>query len=305
MAKKAGISVGRKSRARICPICQREKKVAIGEQLESGTPCGPDECIFRAEILAVLKITEFKHTEDDGNDGMDVNLLLEKIEKSTQNKSSEASTKKTGADKELVTPELQTTEITVPKPSKMFRYLLLFLLVILVWVLISKHDKISSYWRSLLPQSMQAIDTSMPDGTQLSNNQIIPVSSSGENQRDQQSMADTSLHSNSMSEGFDTSMLTGKWKGEFKVNELLLVISRHEGPHIFGYITVNEKEIRNFNGSISKTEGIQRITLTETERDTNHGEFKLNLLIANKILEGEWISFDKMKETRIILRKLH
>ena len=56
MALLARILVDRKSKARICPVCQRDRKLAIQEQLEYGTGCGNAACKFKDEISTVLQI---------------------------------------------------------------------------------------------------------------------------------------------------------------------------------------------------------------------------------------------------------
>ena len=90
---------GRKSRARTCPLCQRDKKTAISEQLSIGAPCGPDECKFKADILAVLQIVEFHPAKQSGEPGKDLDSILEKLEASAD------SVNETGRRRELSSSE--------------------------------------------------------------------------------------------------------------------------------------------------------------------------------------------------------
>jgi len=63
MGTKPELSIGRKSRAKVCPVCMRSKEDAIAEQLKTGTSCGHVKCKFKTEINLMFKILNAPNIE--------------------------------------------------------------------------------------------------------------------------------------------------------------------------------------------------------------------------------------------------
>jgi hypothetical protein len=63
MEKNPKLSVGRKSRAQVCPVCMRSKVEAIVEQLKTGTSCGDVKCKFKTEIDLMFMILNAPNIE--------------------------------------------------------------------------------------------------------------------------------------------------------------------------------------------------------------------------------------------------
>jgi len=63
MEKNPKLSVGRKSRAQVCPVCMRSKVDAIIEQLKTGAPCGDVKCKFKTEIDLMFMILNAPNIE--------------------------------------------------------------------------------------------------------------------------------------------------------------------------------------------------------------------------------------------------
>jgi len=63
MEKNPKLSVGRKSRAQVCPVCMRSKVDAIVEQLKTGRPCGDVKCKFKTEIDLMFMILNAPNIE--------------------------------------------------------------------------------------------------------------------------------------------------------------------------------------------------------------------------------------------------
>lgn len=56
MNPKDDIYIGKKSRAKRCPVCMRTKEDAIAEQLQTGKPCDHVHCEFNPEIELIFNI---------------------------------------------------------------------------------------------------------------------------------------------------------------------------------------------------------------------------------------------------------
>jgi len=63
MEKNPKLSVGRKSRAQVCPVCMRSKVDAIVEQLKTGASCGDVKCKFKTEIDLMFMILNAPNIE--------------------------------------------------------------------------------------------------------------------------------------------------------------------------------------------------------------------------------------------------
>jgi len=294
---------GRKSRARTCPLCQRDKKTAISEQLSSGTPCGPDECKFKADILAVLQIVEFHPAKQSGEPGKDLDSILEKLEASAD------SVKGIGRRKELSSSGNDYVEDDLgrkyrrKKNLKRILKLLVFLVIlsIISWFVTKSSSKSPSYqtplkavqynnlYKKQKPEtvSIHANSTSDPDKIpKLDENEMNAL-----------------LYQTYLEE--DSTMmnnLIGTWKGMFQNDSISLFITGISVQRVYGFV---KKEGRSIiiEGRIWNSDENWVISLLEPGTGSNDGEYNLKWYPESSSIEGEWKSDDRRTQSKIFLKK--
>ena len=282
------ISIDRKSRASICPVCQREKKLALQEQLELGAECGNENCKFRAEIIAVLQIAESKSDKSGFHDITDERWISQKVLSTLEN-----------IDKSVTSIPSENRNINVPvKPQKHpFRRWIIIYFVILIMVsliigcwyvayniyedLTSRKgmDTLAQFINEVNPESTLNLYRKQDNNT-LKNDNIKPGRVS-----DDPFPADPLYVLN------EVIFLHRIWKGSIENDSITMSIENCEENEIGGKVAYRGKSVP-FEGNLMVENSVAYILLSEPKQVQNAGYFELVYVMIQKRFEGHWVAYD-------------
>jgi len=294
---------GRKSRARVCPYCQRDKKTAISEQLAAGEPCGPDECKFKADILAVLKIVEFHPAKQSGEPGTDLDSILEKLEVSTDSTEETRRRRETASQENNYVEDELGRKYRRKKKLKRILTILIFLVLLstIVWYITksgSEHN------------SDQSSRTVVKTNAQVKNqkSQTVPVITTPNTEQVKlpqttKDELDTSSYIPYQKDDPTATKIIGRWKGKFLNDSMSLIISGVALMKIYGFVKRNNRSIQVY-GWIRNPDDTWTVSLLEPGTDPQDGTYDLSWNPDLDVISGEWVSYNRRYRSEIQLQRI-
>lgn len=293
---------GRKSRARICPYCQRDKKTAISEQLAAGEPCGTEECKFKADILAVMKIVEFHPAKQSGEPGADLDSILEKLEASTDSIEETRKRRETAYQENNNVEDDLGRKYRRKKNRKRLFAILIFLVLLstIVWYLTKNGSE-----RTSDQLSKTAVKTNAQVKNQKSETVPVIINTDPEQLKLPQTAEDeldTSLYIPYQKEDPITAKIIGTWKGKFLNDSITIFITSVALSKVYGFLKRNHRSIQ-VHGWIRIPVDTWVVSLLEPGTDPQDGAYDLLWNPDLDVISGEWVSYNRRYRTEIQLQR--
>lgn len=297
MATGLRISIKRKSRATICPVCQRDKKIALQEQLDLGTECGHENCKFRAEIIAVLQIADNKSGTSDVDNSTIERDISQQVASTLENIENKVNTRPS-VNENRKEPPVRTKNPQRPFIIIFFVALIIFLIYKGCWVVPwLMYEEFSMRNETYSPPQVCLPDTeNPPNNTHPYSNDIL--SPSGSAPKDESFNPFPRDPLSVMKKAIFTHRV---WKGSIGNDSIDFFIASCKNNEIKGHVTYRGSTIP-YTGKMMVENSVACIMINEPQNMKNRGYFELVYVILWKQFTGNWVAYDHSAVEQV---KLH